>query len=117
MAFRLSLGARPAYHRRRGDDSVMTTLLSDDIEAFLNYCLDQNRSRKTVSTYRQVLLDFAGWLQRSYPRVDGIGKVDRFQVQAYARALRLRPVESGHSSHSGSAGELSVRTRAKYLAV
>ncbi len=96
-----------------GNDSPPSALIRD-IESFLDYCLDQNRSKKTVSTYRQVLLDFAGWLERTRARADGVGGIDRFQVQAYARALRLRSVDA--IDHARDA-ELSVRTRAKYLAV
>jgi site-specific recombinase XerD len=90
--------------------------LSGEIEAYLGYCLDQNRSRKTISTYRQVLVDFAGWLAQLYPMVNSIAKVDRQHVQAYARALRLRLPEPVTMSRSGVGDELSVRTRAKYLA-
>jgi site-specific recombinase XerD len=89
---------------------------AEEIEAYMGYCLDQNRSRKTISTYRQVLVDFAGWLGQNFVAVDSIAKVDRLHVQAYARALRLRVVDLALSSRVGVAGELSVRTRAKYLA-
>lgn len=86
----------------------MESCISRDIQAFLDYCLDQNRSRKTIVTYRQVLSDFAGWLTSAAPEVRKVGDVRRAHVQGYARALRLR---------GGDAmDELSVRTRAKYLA-
>jgi integrase/recombinase XerD len=95
----------------------MDATLATEIESYLNYCLDQNRSRKTVSTYRQVLNDLAHWLGRHDPRVDGIAKVERSHIQAYARALRLRAAESPANRRSNDDAELSVRTRAKYLAV
>jgi site-specific recombinase XerD len=95
----------------------MDRSLLAEIETYLDYCLDQNRSRKTVSTYRQVLYDFAGWLGRHHPRVDGIANVERPHVQAYARALRLRDSNDGTRGRAGDDVELSVRTRAKYLAV
>jgi site-specific recombinase XerD len=91
--------------------------LAGDVEDFLNYCLDQNRSRKTVSTYRQVLLDFARWLGRSKGDVAGIADVDRHHIQAYARALRMRTSDGRSTNARDSDAELSVRTRAKYLAV
>jgi len=90
--------------------------LVSEIEAFLDYCLDQNRSHKTVSTYRQVLLDFSAWLARSHPRITGITEVERPHVQGYARYLRLRTDRRPAASKSVD-GDLSVRTRAKYLAV
>ncbi|MGH2460595.1 MAG: tyrosine-type recombinase/integrase [Chloroflexota bacterium] len=86
----------------------MATGLERDVQAFLDYCLDQNRSRKTVATYRQVLLDFAAWLASAAPPIDGIADLRREQIQAYARALRLKETAAGR--------EISVRTRAKYLA-
>jgi len=86
----------------------LSDAIREDIQAFLDYCLDQNRSRKTVETYRQVLHDFADWLTRSAPAARGIGDLRREHVQAYNRALRLR--------EGTPRGELSVRTRAKYLA-
>jgi integrase/recombinase XerD len=95
----------------------MSGSLAVDVEAFLNYCLDQNRSKKTVATYQQVLEDFASWLAERYPRVESVANVTRPQVQAYARALRTRPVDGPDHGRRGSDGELSVRTRAKYLAV
>ena len=82
--------------------------LEPDVQAFLDYCLDQNRSLKTVATYRQILDDFGSWLAVAAPRTAGIRDIHRDQIQAYARALRLRGNETD--------GELSVRTRAKYLA-
>jgi integrase/recombinase XerD len=90
--------------------------LSSDIDAFIDYCLDQNRSHKTVSTYRQVLLDFSFWLSRSYPQITGISQVERSHVQGYARWLRLRTDRRPGASNVAD-GDLSVRTRAKYLAV
>ncbi len=90
--------------------------LPRDVAAFLDYCLDQNRSRKTVTTYRQVLLDFAGWLSRSHPAANGIADVTRPHVQGYARWLRLRS-DDGKKASGGTGADLSVRTRAKYLAV
>jgi site-specific recombinase XerD len=91
--------------------------LTDDIRAFLDYCLDQNRSLKTISTYRQVLEDFSVWLTERHPEVDGISKIARPHVQGYARALRTRqPMRAGQPSKPGQV-ELTARTRAKYLAV
>src|SRR5579859_6583022 len=115
----------PPWNNLHGDASIvaaterrtMERSLQAEIETYLNYCLDQNRSRKTVSTYQQVLQDFAGWLGRHYPRVDGIAKVERPHIQAYARALRLRGVDDGSRRRTGDEVELSVRTRSKYLAV
>ena len=89
--------------------------LAGDIEAFLNYCLDQNRSQKTVSTYRQILLDFSTWLARAQPQLHSISEVERAHIQGYARWLRVRTVGQSVSSKAGD-GELSARTRAKYLA-
>ncbi len=86
----------------------MNTGIMRDIQSFLDFCLDQNRSRKTVATYRQILADFADWLVETAPSVSKIADVRREHVQAYGRALRLRG--------RGRDGELSVRTRAKYLA-
>lgn len=86
----------------------MRTGIDQDIQSFLDFCLDQNRSRKTVATYRQVLRDFADWLVEAVPSVRQIADVRREHVQAYGRTLRLRG--------RGKEGELSVRTRAKYLA-
>lgn len=83
--------------------------LRRDVQAFLDYCLDQNRSHKTVSTYRQILFDFAGWLGQSAPSVEHVADVTRAQIQAYARMLRVRGARDG-------APELSIQTRAKYLA-
>lgn len=86
----------------------VNTKIDRDVQAFLDYCLDQNRSQKTVGTYKQILADFAKWLTENVPEARGIADVRREHVQSYARYLRLRPRPSGH--------ELSVRTRAKYLA-
>ncbi len=86
----------------------MSSGIIRDIQSFLDFCLDQNRSKKTVATYRQVLTDFADWLIESAPDVRHIADVRREHVQAYGRELRLRP--------RGNGRELSVRTRAKYLA-
>jgi site-specific recombinase XerD len=83
-----------------------------DVRAFLDYCLDQNRSRKTVATYQQVLLDFASWLTEQAPEVQRVGDLRRSHLQGYARALRLRAPRD----QTGPNPELSVRTRAKYLA-
>jgi site-specific recombinase XerD len=94
----------------------MAAGLAADVQAFTDYCLDQNRSRKTISTYRQVLDDFVVWLASADPNVRGITDVQRHHVQAYARALRLRSTAS-NAAHDIGDGELSVRTRAKYLAV
>jgi site-specific recombinase XerD len=95
----------------------MDSPLTSEIQAYLDYCLDQNRSRKTVSTYRQVLADLARWLARHQPRADSVAKIERPHLQAYARALRLRVVGDPKRSGAGSNAELSVRTRSKYLAV
>jgi integrase/recombinase XerD len=89
--------------------------LLGDIDAFLDYCLDQNRSRKTVSTYRQVLLDFSAWLTRTHPKIRSISDVERPHIQGYARWLRLRTDNHPGLPKAGD-GDLSVRTRAKYLA-
>jgi integrase/recombinase XerD len=86
----------------------MSSGITRDIQSFLEFCLDQNRSKKTVATYRQVLTDFADWLIESAPDVRYIADVRREHVQAYGRELRLRS--------RGNGRELSVRTRAKYLA-
>ncbi len=86
----------------------MSDGLKRDVAAFLDYCLDQNRSRKTVATYRQVLDDFVQWLAETAPETTCIAAVRRDQIQGYARHLRMRD--------DGVHGELSVRTRAKYLA-
>lgn len=83
--------------------------LTRDVRAFLDYCLDQNRSRKTVSTYEQILFDFVGWLSQSAPSARCVSDITRAQVQAYGRWLRLRGTREG-------APELSIHTRAKYLA-
>src|SRR5438067_9529902 len=83
-----------------------------DAQAFLNYCLDQNRSRKTVATYKQVLEDFSVWLSQNAVGVHGVGELQRAHVQGYSRSLRLRDVARGR----GTTAELSPRTRAKYLA-
>ncbi len=92
-----------------GENSqTMSSGITRDIESFLDFCLDQNRSRNTVATYRQILTDFADWLIESAPEVSNISDVRREHIQAYGRALRLRS--------RGNGGELSVRTRAKYLA-
>lgn len=88
----------------------MSSRMIRDVQSFLDYCLDQNRSHQTVATYRQVLLDFVSWLEETAPEVQGIVDVRRQHVQAYARALRLR------RRSDRPAEELSVRTRAKYLA-
>jgi site-specific recombinase XerD len=94
----------------------MMSGLAGDVRAFLDYCLDQNRSRKTIATYHQVLADFVAWLQQGYPNVTGIARVTRAHVQAYARNLRTRPpTATGHGGQDQEA-ELTVRTRAKYLA-
>lgn len=87
----------------------MSDGLAAEVRAFLDYCLDLNRSRKTVSTYQQILEDFTTWLSQNAPAVASISDVTRAQVQAYARALRLRQGAKGSA-------ELTVRTRAKYLA-
>jgi integrase/recombinase XerD len=84
------------------------TEIAQDVQAFLDYCLDQNRSRKTVETYQQILTDFTQWLADTAPEIRRISDLQRHHVQTYARALRLRSRKAG--------GELSVRTRAKYLA-
>ena len=89
--------------------------LLGDIDAFLDYCLDQNRSRKTVSTYRQVLLDFSAWLTRAHPEIRSISDIERSQIQGYARWLRVRTDSQTRAAKAGE-GDLSVRTRAKYLA-
>jgi integrase/recombinase XerD len=83
-----------------------------DVRAFLDFCLDQNRACKTVSTYEQVLGDFTRWLAREAPRVRGVADVQRQHVQGYARSLRLRD----RPGVRGRSGELAPRTRAKYLA-
>jgi site-specific recombinase XerD len=93
----------------------MSDGLKADIRAYLDYCLDQNRSRKTVSTYEQVLGDFADWLGRSHPAVQSVSDIQRSHVQGYSRSLRLRNHHDASGRHSVSL-ELSVRTRAKYLA-
>ncbi len=93
----------------------MASPLVADVRAFLDYCLDQNRSRKTVTTYQQVLLDFVAWLAEEDPDVESVARVRRRHVQGYARALRLR--STGQSGRAGGDGELTTRTRAKYLAV
>src|SRR5579875_3534861 len=82
--------------------------IANDLRAFLDFCLDQNRSHKTISTYEQVLGNFAQWLTQSFPEIKSIRDIERRHVQGYARALRLRQDSHGN--------ELSVRTRAKYLA-
>lgn len=91
--------------------------LRSDVQAFLDYCLDQNRSRKTIATYQQVLDDFVTWLQPGHPGVASIAQVSRAHIQAYARHLRTRPpADKALGSHDENS-ELTVRTRAKYLAV
>jgi site-specific recombinase XerD len=95
----------------------MESPLTTEIDAYLDYCLDQNRSRKTVSTYRQVLYDLAGWLGQHQPRADSVAKIERSHLQAYARALRLRAADYPSRGRASPDSELSVRTRAKYLAV
>ena len=82
--------------------------LTSDVSAFLDFCLDQNRSHQTIATYRQVLSDFVGWLFGSFADVKSIRDIQRQHVQGYSRNLRLRAGSPGN--------ELSVRTRAKYLA-
>ncbi|HLG50189.1 MAG TPA: tyrosine-type recombinase/integrase [Chloroflexota bacterium] len=82
--------------------------LDSEINAFIEYCLDQNRSRKTIETYQQVLRDFSSWLRTAFPEVETVTRIARRHVQAYARSLRTRVVRRGQ--------ELSARTRAKYLA-
>jgi integrase/recombinase XerD len=74
----------------------------------LDFCLDQNRSRKTIATYQQILEDFVTWLARTAPEIRTIADVRRDHVQGYSRSLRLRDRPGGE--------ELSVRTRVKYLA-
>ncbi|HEX5417074.1 MAG TPA: tyrosine-type recombinase/integrase [Chloroflexota bacterium] len=86
-----------------------------DIRAYLDYCLDQNRSRKTISTYEQVLGDFAGWLHKTDAKIQSVSDIRRPHIQGYSRSLRLRT--SGESDgRRAEPAELSVRTRAKYLA-
>jgi site-specific recombinase XerD len=84
------------------------TELDRQFQEFLEYCLDQNRSRKTVTTYQQVLEDLMRWLNNNTPQVTSISLMDRDTLHRYSRDLRLR----GDSDE-----ELSPRTRAKYLAV
>ena len=52
----------------------MSEGLKANIRAFLDYCLDQNRSRKTVTTYEQVLGDFADWLGQRYPAIQSVSR-------------------------------------------
>lgn len=86
--------------------------LRADVRAFLDYCLDQNRSHETVETYRQVLLDFARWIGENAGEVRSVAEVQRGHVQGYARSLRLRD----GPARLNAPRELSVRTRSKYLA-
>lgn len=89
-------------HERRSNQ------LGRQFEEFLEYCLDQNRSRKTVTTYQQVLKDLSKWLAGNAPQVKSVSLMDRDTLHRYSRDLRLR----GENDE-----ELSPRTRAKYLAV
>ena len=84
------------------------TQLDRQIQEFLEYCLDQNRSRKTVTTYQQVLEDLTRWFAGNAPHVTSVSLMDRDTLHRYSRDLRLR----GENDE-----ELSPRTRAKYLAV
>lgn len=93
----------------------MTDGLNADIRAYLDYCLDQNRSRKTVATYEQVLRDFATWLGKNYSTIHTVSDIQRSHVQGYSRSLRLRSNGDSDGRRPGPT-ELSVRTRAKYLA-
>ena len=93
----------------------MTDRLNSDIRAYLDYCLDQNRSHKTVATYEQVLRDFSTWLGKTHSDVDGVATIQRSHVQGYSRWLRLRST-SEPTSRRDVEREMSVRTRAKYLA-
>jgi site-specific recombinase XerD len=95
----------------------MADSLAADIRAFLDYCLDQNRSHKTITTYRQVLEDFGSWLHEAYPGVSGVSQLSRSQIQGYARSLRTRPPARNANSGKPDQSELAARTRAKYLAV
>ena len=84
------------------------TELDRQFQEFLEYCLDQNRSRKTVTTYQQILQDLSRWLAGNTPHVTSVSLMDRDALHRYSRDLRLR----GENDE-----ELSPRTRAKYLAV
>jgi len=93
----------------------MAGSLSADIRAYLDYCLDQNRSRKTVTTYEQILRDFSAWLAENQPGVESVSHIQRLHVQAFSRWLRLRSSNSA-GGRRGASTDISVRTRAKYLA-
>lgn len=89
------------------DEQLRHPLLKD-VRVFLDYCLDQNRSLKTVATYDQVLTHFVTWLRRRDPALTRVAEIRRDHVQAYARSLRL--------GDGSTREELSPRTRTKYLA-
>ena len=82
--------------------------LDRQFQEFLEHCLDQNRSRTTVTTYQQVLADLIRWLGNNAPQATSVSLLDRDTLHRYSRHLRLR----GENDE-----ELSPRTRAKYLAV
>lgn len=87
----------------------VSSSLTGEIEDFLNYCLDTDKSLVTVRSYEQVLLAFATWLQAAHPDVLGIASVSLSHLQAFRRHLRLRSAAEGR--------EMAASTQAKYLSI
>lgn len=86
-----------------------TRPIRQEIQDFLNYCLDADKSLVTVNSYHQVLRTFAGWLEDSYPEVGSITAVNLSHLQHFRRHLRL------HSAAQGR--EMALSTQAKYLSI
>lgn len=83
--------------------------LHREIQDFLNYCLDTDKSVVTVRSYEQVLLSFAVWLQATHPEVLGLTSISLSHLQGFRRHLRLRSAAEGR--------EMAASTQVKYISI